>query len=310
MFWCCRPGSGISWVGTGSRGFCGAQDAVEPSPRAQAIAEHIRHHGASFFDELAEGAGLLRAQVEEALAELVALGLVNSDSFAGLRALLVPSEQRKPAAGARRRRRTVLFGIEDAGRWTLAPRLGPDGPRGETNPEAIEHAARTLLRRYGMVFWRLLEREADWLPPWRDLLRVFRRLEARGEIRGGRFVGGFSGEQFASADAVHLLRSIRRTPGEGSLISISAADPLNMLGILLPGPRLSSAASNRLLYRDGVPIAVLEAKEIRFLTGMNAADQWQARNALLRRRVPPKVRAYLNQSGSTTSPTTVSRLTH
>src|SRR6266516_4273127 len=160
---------------------CRTQDAIQPSPRAEAIAEHIRQHGASFFDELAEGTGLLRSQVEEALAELVALGLVNSDSFAGLRALLVPSEQRKPAAGARRRRRTVLFGIEDAGRWTLAPRLGPDGPRGETNPEAIEHAARTLRRRYGVVFWRLLEREADWLPPWRDLLRDFRKLESRGE---------------------------------------------------------------------------------------------------------------------------------
>ena len=146
--------------------------------------------------------------------------------------------------------------------------------------------------------------------PWRDLLRVYRRLEARGEIRGGRFAGGFSGEQFASADAVHLLRSIRRTEADGSMIAISAADPLNMLGILLPGPRLPQAASNRLLYRDGVPIAVLEAKEIRFLIEMDAAEEWQARNALLRRRVPPKVRAYLNQSGGTASPTTVSRLTH
>src|SRR5205814_10042109 len=96
----------------------------------------------------------------------------------------------------------------------------------------------------------------------------------------------------------------------GSLISISAADPLNLLGILVPGPRLSPAASNRLLYRDGVPIAVLEAKEIRYLVEMNAADQWQAHNALLRRRIPPKVRAYLNQSGSATSPAAISRLTH
>jgi len=107
-----------------------------------------------------------------------------------------------------------------------------------------------------------------------------------------------------------LLRSIRRTEADASIIAISAADPLNMLGILLPGPRLPQAASNRLLYRDGVPIAVLEAREIRFLIEMDAADEWQARNALLRRRVPPKVRAYLNQSGSSASPTTVSRLTH
>src|SRR5262249_51437225 len=163
------------------------RNPAPPSHRAQAVADHIRQHGASFFDEIVEGTALLRSQAEEALAELVALGLVNSDSFAGLRALLVPSEQRKPVAGARRRRRTALFGIEDAGRWTLARRTPAEG-RAQTAPEAVEHAARALLRRYGVVFWRLLEREADWLPPWRDLLRVFRRLEARGEIRGGRFV--------------------------------------------------------------------------------------------------------------------------
>ena len=141
------------------------------------------------------------------------------------------------------------------------------------------------------VFRKFLDRESINIQG-RDLLRVYRRLEARGETRGGRFVGGFSGEQFASPDAVHLLRSIRRTEADGSMVAISAADPLNMLGILLPGPRLPQAASNRLLSRDGAPIAVLEAKEIRFLIEMDAADQWQARNALLRRRMPPKVRAY------------------
>src|SRR5207247_1004640 len=217
---------------------CRTQDAVEPSPRAEAIAEHIRQHGASFFEELAEGTGLLRSQVEEALAELVALGLVNSDSFAGLRALLVPSEQRKPAAGARRRRRTVLFGIEDAGRWTLARRFGADRPGGQTNPEAVEHAARTLLRRYGVVFWRLLEREADWLPPWRDLLRVFRKLEARGEIRGGRFVAGFSGEQFALPEAVGMLREVRRRAGSGAWFSLSGADRIILAGLLVSWPQL------------------------------------------------------------------------
>src|SRR5262249_60027211 len=118
---------------------------------------------ASFFAEIAEESGLLRPQIEEALAELVALGLVNSDSFAGLRALLVPAEKRRSNG----RRRAVRFDMQDAGRWTLARR-----PRGmsEHEREAIEHAARSLLRRYGVVFWRLLEREADWLPPWPDLL--------------------------------------------------------------------------------------------------------------------------------------------
>src|SRR4029077_21216561 len=157
-----------------------------------------------------------------------------------------------PAAGARRRRRTVSFGIEDAGRWTLARRIEPEDPRVQMSPEAIEHAARTLLRRYGMVFWRLLEREADWLPPWRDLLRVFRRLEARGEIRGGRFVSGFSGEQFALPEAVGVLREVRRGKDSGAWISLSGADPLNLAGILTPAPKLAALTGNRVLYRDGV----------------------------------------------------------
>src|SRR5262249_38096004 len=168
-------------------------DDIQPSVRAQAVVDHIRQHGASFFDELVDGTGLLRTQVEEALAELVALGLVSSDSVGGLRALLVPSGERRPLAGGRRRRRTAKSGMEEAGRWALARR-----PRPATSPapaqaasEHIEHVARTLLLRYGVVFWRLIEREAAWLPPWRDLLRVYRRLESRGDIRGGRFVAGF-----------------------------------------------------------------------------------------------------------------------
>jgi ATP-dependent Lhr-like helicase len=205
-------------------------DGVQPSGRAQTVVDCIREHGASFFDELVEGTGLLRNQVEEALAELVALGLVNSDSFGGLRALLVPLNRRRPIAIGRRRRRTVTFGMEDAGRWALA-RRGAAAPAGSRpNPEAVEHVARKLLHRYGVVFWRLLEREADWLPPWRELLRVYRRLEARGEIRGGRFVAGFAGEQFALPDAVGALREVRRKPASNALISLSGADPLNLWG--------------------------------------------------------------------------------
>ncbi len=277
---------------------CRTQDAIQPSPRAEAIAEHIRQHGASFFDELAEGTGLLRSQVEEALAELVALGLVNSDSFAGLRALLVPSEQRKPAAGARRRRRTVLFGIEDAGRWTLARRFGVDRPGGQTNPEAVEHAARTLLRRYGVVFWRLLEREADWLPPWRDLLRVFRRLEARGEIRGGRFVSGFSGEQFALPEAVGMLREVRRSKDSGAWVSLSGADPLNLAGVLTPGPKLAALTGNRVLYRDGVPIALFAGGEVEFLQTLDAVSEWEAHKALLRSADRSSIRAETKQDAT------------
>jgi ATP-dependent Lhr-like helicase len=244
----------------------------------------MREQGASFFDELVEGSGLLRSQVEDALAELVALGLVTSDSFAGLRALLVPSERRRPGAGGRRRRRSVLFGMEDAGRWALAHRARP--APGATQAEAIEHVARRLLRRYGVVFWRLLEREADWLPPWRDLLRIYRKLEARGEIRGGRFVAGFSGEQFALPDAVGMLREVRRKQAPGEWVSLSGADPLNLVGILTPGPRLAALTGNRLLYRDGLAVAVFAGGEVNFLGTLDESSQWQARKALLRSAVP------------------------
>jgi ATP-dependent helicase Lhr and Lhr-like helicase len=257
-------------------------DAPHPSPRAQAVAEHIRLHGASFFEEVVQGTGLLRTQVEEALGELVALGLVTSDSFCGLRALLVPSAERRPLPGGRRRRRTVKFGMEDAGRWALARRGHPAPSAPAVGAEAAAHVARTLLARYGIVFWRLLEREADWLPPWRDLLRVYRRLESRGEVRGGRFVAGFSGEQFALPEAVAALRELRRKPPAGEWVSVSGADPLNLVGILTPGPRLAALTGNRLLYRDGVPVALLAAGEVQFLVELDAATEWQAHCALLR----------------------------
>ena len=171
--------------------------------------------------------------------------------------------------------------MEDAGRWALVRRAGR-APSRTAEAEAVEHVARTLLRRYGVVFWRLLEREADWLPPWRDLLRVYRRLEARGEIRGGRFVAGFAGEQFALPEAIGTLREVRRRPPSDEWIAVSGADPLNLVGILTPGPRLAALTGNRLLYRDGVPIAVLSGGEVRFLETLDAATEWEARKALLR----------------------------
>jgi ATP-dependent helicase Lhr and Lhr-like helicase len=262
-----------------------AGDGVRPSARAQAVVDCIREHGASFFDELVEGTGLLRVQVEEALAEAVALGLVTSDSFGGLRALLVPSD-RRPGAGGRRRRRALMFGMEDAGRWALAHRARPGLTGPELRPEAVEHVARRLLLRYGVVFWRLLGREADWLPPWRDLLRVYRRLEARGEIRGGRFVAGFPGEQFALPDAIGALRETRRKQASNTWVSVSGADPLNLVGIVPPGPRLAALTGNRVLYRDGLPVALLAGGQVQFLERLDASDEWQARKALLRGAVP------------------------
>jgi len=272
-----------------------AADPVHLSASAQRTAGFLATHGASFFDEITGGSGLLPAQAEEALAELVALGLVNSDSFAGLRALLVPPDRRRPATGGRRRRRIALFGMDAAGRWSRIARPAAAAAAGseETSAaaralddETVEHVVRTLLRRWGVIFWRLLAREAAWLPPWRDLLMCCRRLEARGEIRGGRFVAGFSGEQYAAPEAIALLREARRRPQEGHYVSLSGADPLNLAGILTPGARLPSLSGNRLLYRDGVPVALLSGGEVSFLVELPPQQQWEARNLLLRRHVP------------------------
>ena len=262
------------WTGLSS------SQAVNLSGKGEQAKAFLQEHGASFFEEIVDGTGLLRVQAEEALGELVAQGLVSADSFAGLRALLVPSDRRRaPLHG--RKRRGSLFGLDDAGRWSLVRRKSIE------KEEAVEHAARALLRRYGVVFWRLTEREADWLPPWRDLLRCYRRLEARGEIRGGRFVAGVAGEQFAAPEAIGLLRDARRAERNGSLISVSGADPLNLVGILTPGPRLPGLTGNRVLYRDGVPLALLAGGEVRFLDQITPEQEWPARNALLRRQVPP-----------------------
>ena len=196
----------------------------------------------------------------------------------------------------------------------------------------MEHVVRTLLKRWGVIFWRLMAAEADWLPSWREIVACCRRLEARGEIRGGRFVAGFSGEQYASPEAVALLREARQhgdnrqhqdqrhdkgqfmvqpmdqimdeggqsngrgngqnngrgvskaqnKDGNDGWVSLSAADPLNLLGILTPGPRLPALTGNRLLYRDGLPVATLAAGEVRFLVELDEATRWQAQTLLVR----------------------------
>ena len=160
------------------------------------------------------------------------------------------------------------------------------------NHDSIEQIARTLLRRYGVVFKRVLEREPA-LPPWRELLRVYRRLEARGEIRGGRFVAGFSGEQYAQPEAVGTLREVRRKRDPDRFVSLSAADPLNLTGLITPGQRLPALTANRVLYRDGAPVAIQVSGEVRFLQALDPTAEWEARNALLRRAIPPPLRLYL-----------------
>jgi ATP-dependent Lhr-like helicase len=262
-----------------------SHDPARLSSRPRAVFDFIRERGASFFDDIADGVRMLPVEVEEALADLVALGLVNSDSFGGLRALLVPTSQRnKMASRARRGRRPTLFGMADSGRWAIVRRDASILPR--PDDAAVEQVVRTLLRRWGIIFWKLLVREADWLPAWRDVLACCRRLEARGEIRGGRFIAGFAGEQYASADAVGLLREVRRRPPTLQYVAVSGADPLNLAGIVTPGARLASLTGNRLLYRDGLPIASFAAGEIVFRETLDPREQWEARNALLRRASP------------------------
>ncbi|MFN0315638.1 MAG: DEAD/DEAH box helicase [Burkholderiales bacterium] len=243
---------------------------------ARAVLEHLRGNGASFFDDIAHQLGLPKSFVEEALGELVTWGWVRADSFAGLRALLMPSDRRKPFGSHGRGRHSVM-GIEDAGRWAAASaqRAQPD-----LRPSLIEHAARALLKRYGIVFWHMLAREADWLPPWRELLMCLRRLEARGEIRGGRFVAGFSGEQFALPEAIAALR--RANDEKDELVCLSGADPLNLAGILVPGPKVPALAGHRIVFDRGIPVAALVAGEVQYLHPCDTEKAAHWREVLLR----------------------------
>ncbi|HEY5804784.1 MAG TPA: DEAD/DEAH box helicase [Lysobacter sp.] len=248
--------------------------------RAQRVLDHLGEHGASFFDELVTGAHLLRTELEDALAELVARGRVHCDSYAGLRALLVPASKR-PSAHPGRRRRAALFGIEDAGRWALIKRA-QEAANQKRDPEDVEHIARVLLRRHGVVCWRMLEREASWLPPWRELVRVYHRLEARGEIRGGRFIAGLSGEQFALPEAIGLMRQVRQRAHDGALVCVSAVDPLNLLGTVLTGTRVPRLVGSRIAFRDGIAVATLVSGEVEMLVELEAEDARAVRKALLR----------------------------
>jgi ATP-dependent Lhr-like helicase len=265
---------------------------AEFSTTTQMVYDYLKTRGASFFSDIVENTKLLRSQVEEALAELVANGVVVSDSFAGLRALLTPGS-RKTQAAARRKHRQPVYEMASAGRWSILQRNNATAQN--FNDQALtEEVAWALLKRYGVVFKRLLEREGMALP-WRVLLRFYHRLEARGEIRGGRFVAGISGEQFALPEAIGMLRAIRRAGAQESLISVSAADPLNLVGIIIPGPRITAHTSNRILYQDGAPVASFESGETHFLVELSRAMEWKAKAALMRKATRPELRSYLQR---------------
>ncbi|WP_115553955.1 DEAD/DEAH box helicase [Xanthomonas arboricola] len=264
----------------------GLARAVDDAPlgsRAQRVVEVLQQQGALFFDEISDAAHLMSTELEDALSELVMRGRAHCDSYAGLRALLVPASKR-PSALSRQRRRATALGIRDAGRWAPVRALAelPLAEAGERHQEMLEHVARTLLRRYGVVCWRLLEREAAWLPPWRELLRMYQRLEARGEIRGGRFIAGLSGEQFALPDAIAALRRVRAQAPQQRWVCVSASDPSNLLGSILPGERVARVPGNCVASLDGLPMAVWAADRFQPLQDLTAEHTEQALRLLQR----------------------------
>jgi ATP-dependent Lhr-like helicase len=247
------------------------------SATAVKVLDVLKQWGASFFDELQQQTGLLKTQLEGALGELVAWGLVNSDQYQGLRAMIAPDKRR----GSGRRRTPLQAPLASGGRWSLIRRPTDD----EDEPQRIEQIARTLLSRYGVVFRKLLERESG-LPSWRELLYCLRRMEARGEIRGGRFVQGFAGEHFALPEAVSTLREVRKRRDAGELVSISSADPLNLTGIITPGKRIAAQAGHRIVYRDGKPIATKQGGEITIDEAVAQSEHWHIKNLLTRKQHP------------------------
>jgi ATP-dependent Lhr-like helicase len=249
------------------------------SLEARTMLDAIRGRGASFAHELALACELTIGSVHMALAELVSAGLVTSDGFAGLRALLADADAAARTAQA-------------AGRW--APVSTGAAPGAAALEEAVECQARALLHRYGVVCRRLLTREGQ-AQPWRVLARVYRRLEARGEIRGGRFVSGLSGEQFALPEAVEAPREARRQSPDGVIVVISAADPLNLAGIITAGERVAATASTRIAYRDGVPLAALEGDYMRPLSGFDTSLAADVASALAGRRVPPVISGFVGR---------------
>ena len=250
---------------------------------ARSVLATLTSRGALFAHEIVTACALDADRVRHACAELVSAGLIASDGFAGLRGLLADKESSSR---------------EMSGRWALMRRrdaVSEGSPiRPSTLDAEIELQARVLLRRYGVVCRRVLAREPN-AQPWRVLARVYRTLEARGEIRGGRFVAGLAGEQFASPEAVERIREIRRTPHNDQVLVISAADPLNLAGIVTAGDRVPAVAATRLAYRNGVPVAVLEGDYIRPLADIPPSIAADVASALTGRRMPPIVSGFVGR---------------
>ncbi len=249
----------------------GSAPPASLSPGARDVLACLQARGASFFDDILAETGARGPDAAAAIGELIAHGLVSADAFAGLRAFTRGSARR-------------LHAIAEAGRWSHVHRRNPSAT--VLDEDQAEGIVRTLLRRYGVVFKTLLARETLGVP-WRDLLRALRRLEARGDIRGGRFVAGFTGEQYALPEAVETLRRVRRAAPDGAVLTVSAADPLNVTGIITLGDRVPATASTRIAFRDGVPVATQSGnRRVEFLESLSPQQEWAVRNALLRKRIP------------------------
>jgi ATP-dependent Lhr-like helicase len=290
------------------------------SSAAEQVHHLLQQHGACFFMDLTRLANLLPVQAEQALAELVSLGLVTSDNFTGLRALLTP-DSHKPKLGSHDRRRAI-YGIEDAGRWSLLnfaltseviASAGSNKTNGNAlNDEQLERLIHLYFARWGVINRKVLEREQN-APPWRQLLLKLRRLELRGDVRGGRFIAGVGGEQFALADTVTALRKQQKLWQEQQEVTnaeavastqtarppqrhiLNATDPLNLLGSLLPEKRVPHLSGNRILFEDGLPIAVLEKDEVKLLRGHDNSMQWELQKLLQKKTFPPRLRAYIGK---------------
>ena len=282
-----------------------SKESVKFSGIASKIEADLEAHGASFFGQIQSRTGLLKSQLEEGLGELVGFGRVCSDSYTGLRALLTPANK-KPSTRRRRNRRT-MFGVEDAGRWSLLDtfqlQLSQEGANKKPShtwqildEEQIERLISIYLQRWGVLMRSLLERES-FAPPWRVLLMHLRKLESRGVLRGGRFVAGVGGEQFAFPETVDALRKLHKKKKKNQLhkpfYSLSASDPLNLLSLSLPGKKIARFLRNRVLYQGGSPIAILENGEVHFLRNVESQKQWDLSQILRKRNFPERLRSYL-----------------
>ncbi len=272
----------------------GPETETTLSATARHILGVLETRGAAFFDDLVERCGVLKSQCEQALGELAAAGCITADSFAALRVLLTPPSRRRPLHGARRRGVSVV-GLDTAGRWDIVPRMRANAAvANDSDSDEIDCVVRTLLDRYGVVFKRVVERETA-LPPWRYLLWALRRLEARGEVRGGRFVAGYSGEQFALPEALEALRKIRKAEPQPDVIVVNATDPLNLVGILTPGLRIPANSANRIAFVSGEAVAVRLGEEIRLLQACASDVECRVRTALIGRHGPQRARNRLRR---------------